>query len=163
MRSVVGTAEAAMLAAMVAGPIAATAAITPQSNACPLTVELSTTPKATGPKAGVTAGGKVTVTFKVSKNDKKGWPAALGQGNVTIAVPPELCVLATKPKGAQIDTASGNVVWSAVDFNKLGARTFRVKTRVQSYYNESSFAGFSAHAGIPALQCSTVPASVEVS
>lgn len=158
MRSVVGMAVA-VLAAMVA----ATAAITPQFNACPLTVALSTKPKATSSKAGVTAGGKVAVTFKVSKTDKKGWPAALGQGNVTITVPPELCVLATGPKGAHIDTASGNVVWSGVNFNKLGARTFRVRTRVQSYYNQSSCAGFSAQADIPALQCSSVPVSVEVS
>lgn len=106
----------------------------------------------------MTAGGKVTVTFKVSKTNRRD---VLGQGSVTVNVPLELCMLATRPKGPQINATSGNVVWSGVNFNKRGTRTFRVKARVQSSYSLSS-AAFSAHADITALECSSAPAPVEV-
>lgn len=143
----------ALLAAMVAGPAAVTA------NVCPLTASLTTSPKPTAAKAGVMAGAKVTLNAKISKVDTN---AALGQGVVTVNVPAEMCVLATRPRGAQIDPAIGDVVWSNVDFNKAGTRKFQVRTRIQSSYPDST-AAFTVQADVPALLCTSADASVEVS
>jgi hypothetical protein len=152
MRSIVGMAVA-LLAAMVAGPAAVTADV------CPLTASLTTTPKSTAAKARVMAGAKVTLNAKISKVNTKG---ALGQGVVTVNVPAEMCVLATRPRGAQIDAATGDVVWFNVNFNKAGPRKFQLRTRIQSFYNDST-AAFTVHADVPALLCTSADASVEVS
>jgi hypothetical protein len=127
-----------------------------QTPLCPLTTRLFASPK-----ASVKAGHRITLTIKVSKDQKK---AALGHGGVAVNVPPELCVLATKPGGrnVQIMPESGNVFWSSVNFNKTAAATFKLKAHVPSHFNAST-ATFSAHAYIPAAGCASAAAPVQVS
>ena len=143
----------ALLAIMGAGPAVI------RADVCPLTASLMTTPKSTAAKARVMAGAKVTLNAKISKVDTK---AALGQGVVTVNVPAEMCVLATRPHGAQIDPETGDVVWSDVNFNKMGGRKFQLKMRVQSFYNDST-AAFTVQADVPVLLCTSAEASMEVS
>jgi len=148
MRSVFAVAVAAF-AALVAGPLA----VADQAGACPLlSARLSTSPK-----ARVVAGGKVTVNVKISKGYRK---TALGQGAVAIHVPPGLCVLSTRPRGAQIVAETGEVTWPNVNFNKAGG-SFKIRARIQSDYSGLT-ANFNAQANIPAQDCSSAATPVQV-
>jgi hypothetical protein len=143
----------ALLAAMAVVVIA-------QPYACPLIARLKTKPSSKASGGGVMAGGKVTVTLKVLNSRK----LSLGQGGVAINLPPGLCVVSSRPRGAQLVPTSGNIFWPNVDFGKKKLHRFRLKARVHSSYN-GSVATLNAHAYIPppGLGCTASAASVQVS
>lgn len=138
-----------LLAALIAGSIE----VAGQLDACPLVARLSTLPKATG--RGVMAGNRVLVNVKVI-NPRK----LLGQGGVTINLPPGLCVQSTS-RGAEIVPESGNVFWPNLDFSKKVVYKFKLKAHVQSNFN-GSIAAITAAAYIPERNCITKASPVQV-
>lgn len=133
--------------------------VTAQPVACPLNMHLRARAKGSlGPKAGVMAGKELVVTASLSKIDRKDM---LGQGSVSITLPPGLCVLSTLPRRTRIMPDSGTVFWPNVNLNKTATFKFKVKAHVQSTYN-GSIATFDAGAFIPARDCGNTAAPKEV-
>lgn len=100
-----------------------------QPDACPVTLHLSTKPKAVGTsnKRPFRAGQDVVVALKVRSYTTADIGAA-------VVLPSGVCVTRAAPRGAQAFPDSGMVQWSPAALPNKKGYTFRIKAHVQTTY-----------------------------
>ncbi len=130
--SIVTSALAAAASVLAAAVPGATAQST--FDTCHANVKFTSKPKPKSMKP-LYAGQKFKVSFKVKPlGSTRRNPIS---GGVRIALPPDVCVLATSPRGAEVQTDNGLVFWPDVLLSKKKKKQeFSITARIKTTYTE---------------------------
>ena len=134
MRAFIVTSALAAAACMLAAALPGAAA---QStlDTCNANVKFTSKPEPKSMKP-LYAGQKFKVSFKVKP--PRSTRANPISGGVRIAFPPDVCVLATRPRGADVQTDNGLVFWPDVLLSKKKKQEFSIIAHIKTTYTEPS-------------------------